>query len=133
MSSELCTPLGAILGFAQLIESVTPQTTSSQKRSVDQILQTNWNLQHFITEILSLASIESGKLSLSMEPVSLADVMQECETMIDPLAKKRGVCVSFLVLSVPIFVKVDRHRLKHVLINLLSNAIKYNSSWGRLR
>ncbi len=130
MSHELRTPLSAILGFAQLIESGTPQPTPSQKRSVDQILQSGWYLLDLINEILDLALIESGKLSLSLEPVSLADVMQECETMIEPQAEKRGISVSFPLLSVPIFVKADRRRLKQVLINLLSNAIKYNSPRG---
>ena len=130
MSHELRTPLSAILGFAQLIESGTPQPTPSQKRSVDQILQSGWYLLDLINEILDLALIESGKLSLSLEPVSLAEVMQECEAMIEPQADKRGISVSFPVLSLPIFVKADRTRLKQVLINLLSNAIKYNSPRG---
>jgi PAS domain S-box-containing protein len=130
MSHELRTPLSAILGFAQLIESGTPQPTPSQKRSVDQILQSGWYLLDLINEILDLALIESGKLSLSLEPVSLAEVMQECETMIEPQADKRGISVSFPVLGVPLFVKADRRRLKQVLINLLSNAIKYNSPRG---
>ena len=130
MSHELRTPLSAILGFAQLIESGTPQPTPSQKRSVDQILQSGWYLLDLINEILDLALIESGKLSLSLEPVSLAEVMQECETMIEPQADKRGISVSFPAFTAPIFVKVDRTRLKQVLINLLSNAIKYNSPRG---
>ena len=74
--------------------------------------------------------IESGKLSLSMEPVSLAEVMQECEAMIEPQADKRGIRVSFPVFGIPTYVKVDRRRLKQVLINLLSNAIKYNRPSG---
>ncbi len=130
MSHELRTPLSAILGFAQLIESGTPQPTPSQKRSVDQILQAGWYLLDLINEILDLALIESGKLSLSLEPVSLAEVMHECETMIESQADKRGISVSFPKFSQPVFVKADRTRLKQVLINLLSNAIKYNTERG---
>ncbi|MES2509925.1 MAG: ATP-binding protein [Pseudomonadota bacterium] len=130
MSHELRTPLSAILGFAQLIESGTPQPTPSQKRSVDQILQAGWYLLDLINEILDLALIESGKLSLSLEPVSLAEVMHECETMIESQADKRGVSVSFPKFSQPSFVNADRTRLKQVLINLLSNAIKYNTDRG---
>ena len=130
MSHELRTPLSAILGFAQLIESGTPQPTPSQKRSVDQILQAGWYLLELINEILDLALIESGKLSLSLEPVSLAEVMRECETMIESQADKRGISVSFPEFALPCFVKADRMRLKQVLINLLSNAIKYNTSRG---
>lgn len=130
MSHELRTPLSAILGFAQLIESGTPQPTPSQKRSVDQILQAGWYLLELINEILDLALIESGKLSLSLEPVSLAEVMLECETLIESQAGKRGITVTFPQFPVPCFVKADRTRLKQVLINLLSNAIKYNTSRG---
>jgi hypothetical protein len=130
MSHELRTPLGAILGFAQLIESGAPQPTPSQKRSVDQILKAGWYLLDLINEVLDLALIESGKLSLSPEPVSLTDVMLECQTMIEPQAQRRGIRVSFPRLETPHFVKADRTRVKQVLINLLSNAIKYNKAGG---
>ena len=68
MSHELRTPLSAILGFAQLMESGSPAPTLSQKRSIDQILKAGWYLLELINEILDLALIESGKLSLSLEP-----------------------------------------------------------------
>ncbi|RYX98246.1 MAG: response regulator [Comamonadaceae bacterium] len=130
MSHELRTPLSAILGFAQLIESGTPAPTPSQKRSVDQILQGGWYLLELINEILDLALIESGKMSLSSEPVSLAEVLQECEAMIGSQAEKRGIMLNFPRLRTPLIVKVDRTRLKQILINLLSNAVKYNKLNG---
>src|SRR5512133_763191 len=88
MSHELRTPLSAILGFAQLMESGTPQPTPAQKRSIDQILKAGWYLLELINEILDLAVIESGTLTMSNEPVSLAEVMHECETMVEPQAKR---------------------------------------------
>src|SRR5512141_3468665 len=88
MSHELRTPLSAILGFAQLIESGSPTPTASQKRSIDQILKAGWYLLELINEILDLALIESGKLSLSLEPVSLPEVVRECQVMIEPQAQK---------------------------------------------
>jgi PAS domain S-box-containing protein len=130
MSHELRTPLSAILGFAQLMESGTPAPTVSQKRSIDQILQAGWYLLELINEILDLALIESRKESLSLEPISLAEVMQECEAMIEPQAQKRGISVAFPKFEIPFFVKADRTRVKQVLINLLSNAIKYNKVSG---
>ena len=126
MSHELRTPLSAILGFAQLMDSGSPQPTVSQKRSIDQILQAGWYLLELINEILDLALIESGKLSLSLEPIALAEVMHECQAMIEPQAQKRGVSVTFPRFDAPYFVTADRTRVKQVLINLLSNAIKYN-------
>jgi len=130
MSHELRTPLSAILGFAQLIESGSPSLTVSQRRSVDQILKAGWYLLDLINEILDLAVIESGKLSLSLEPISLAEVLNECRAMIEPQAQKRGISVRFPWFEVPCFVKADRTRVKQVLINLLTNAIKYNKVGG---
>ena len=130
MSHELRTPLSAILGFAQLMESGSPAPTVSQKRSIDQILQAGWYLLELINEILDLALIESGKLSLSLEPVSLAEVMHECQAMIEPQAQRRGIGVEFPKFANRYFVKADRTRVKQVLINLLSNAIKYNRTGG---
>ena len=130
MSHELRTPLSAVLGFAQLIESGSPAPTVSQKRCVDQILKAGWYLLDLINEILDLALIESGKLSLSLEPISLSEVMQECRTMIEPQAQKRGISVTFPLMGMRYFVQADRTRVKQVLINLLSNAIKYNKVDG---
>ena len=130
MSHELRTPLGAILGFAQLLESGTPLPTPSQNRSIAQILKAGWYLLELINEILDLAQIESGKLSLSMEPVALSEVLSECEAMIEPQAKNRGIRLAFERFEMPCFVKADRTRVKQVFINLLSNAIKYNKVDG---
>ena len=130
MSHELRTPLSAVLGFAQLMESGTPPPSESQQRSIRQILNAGWYLLDLINEVLDLALIESGKLSLSMEPVALAEVMQECRNMIEPQASKHGIHVSFPILPASLFVKVDRTRLKQAIINLLSNAIKYNRVGG---
>jgi PAS domain S-box-containing protein len=130
MSHELRTPLGAILGFAQLLESGTPPPIPAQKRSIDQILKAGWYLLELINEILDLALIESGKLSLSLEPVSLQEVMQECEVMVEPQAQQCGINVTFTRLATPYFVNADWTRVKQLLINLLSNAIKYNTEGG---
>ncbi len=109
---------------------VRRQPTVSQKRSIDQILQAGWYLLELINEILDLALIESGKLSLSLEASSLPEIMRECQAMIEPQAQKRGIRVVFPRLDAPLFVKADRTRVKQVLINLLSNAIKYNRADG---
>jgi PAS domain S-box-containing protein len=130
MSHELRSPLNAILGFAQLINSDSPPPTSAQTANVDQILHAGWYLLDLINEILDLAQIESGKLALSREPTSLAEVMLECQAMIEPQAQKRGIKMTFPLSGVSCFVDADRTRLKQVLINLLSNAIKYNQPNG---
>jgi PAS domain S-box-containing protein len=130
MSHELRSPLNAILGFAQLMESGSPLPTPTQKASIDQILQGGWYLLELINEILDLALIESGKLSLSLEPMSLSEVLLDCQAMIEPQAQKSGIRMGFPRGDAPYFVKADRTRVKQVLINLLSNAIKYNRAGG---
>jgi len=130
MSHELRSPLNAILGFAQLMDSDSPPASASQKASIEQILRAGWYLLELINEILDLAVIESGKLTLSAESVSLEEVMLECQAMIEPQAQKRGITLTFPHFDMPKSVHADRTRLKQVLINLLSNAIKYNQPGG---
>ncbi len=130
MSHELRSPLNAILGFAQLINSETPPPSPAQTASIDQILHAGWYLLELINEILDLAQIESGKLALSLEPTSLEEVMLECQAMIEPQGQLRGIRMTFPRFDIPCFVDADRTRLKQVLINLISNAIKYNRANG---
>jgi CheY-like chemotaxis protein len=130
MSHELRSPLNAILGFAQLMESDSPPPTTVQKESIVQILQAGWHLLKLINEILDLAKVESGQVPLSEEPVSLSEVMLECQSMIEPQAQQFGIKLTFPQFDIHYFVRADRTRLKQVLINLLSNAIKYNIKQG---
>jgi PAS domain S-box-containing protein len=130
MSHELRSPLNAILGFAQLMESDSPPPTPVQSESIMQILNAGWYLLELINEILDLAAIESGKLSMSLEPVLLNELLLECQAMIEPLAQKRGIRLSFPDSDAIHCVNADRTRIKQVLINLLSNAIKYNNPGG---
>ncbi|MEA2572398.1 MAG: hypothetical protein QOI24_4399 [Acidobacteriota bacterium] len=130
MSHELRSPLNAILGFAQLMESDSPSPTQSQNESIGQILHAGWYLLDLINEILDLATIESGKLSMSLEPVSLNEVLLECQSMVEPIAQKRGITMTFPGCDVAWSVRADRTRVKQVLLNLLSNAIKYNTPEG---
>jgi len=132
MSHELRSPLNAILGFAQLMETESPAPTDSQKESIGQILQSGWHLLKLINEILDLSVIESGKTSLSPEAVSIAEVMAECQAMMEPQAQQRGIGMTFPQFNeeAPVFVRADRTRLKQIIINLLSNAIKYNKEHG---
>jgi PAS domain S-box-containing protein len=130
MSHELRSPLNAILGFAQLMETDAPPPTPSQKESVGQILKAGWHLLKLINEILDLAKVESRQVAMSEEPVSLAEVMFECNAMIEPQAQQRGIKLTLPPFDTQYFVNADRTRLKQILINLLSNAIKYNRDNG---
>ncbi|NOT19830.1 MAG: response regulator [Sideroxydans sp.] len=130
MSHELRTPLNAILGFSQLLEVGPPTPTIQQTERLHQITKAGWYLLELINEILDLAVIESGKLSLSLESVLLIDVINECQAMIETQAHQHDISLNFLAFNPNMHVRADRTRLKQVLINLLSNAIKYNREQG---
>jgi signal transduction histidine kinase/ActR/RegA family two-component response regulator len=130
MSHELRTPLNAILGFAQLLEVGTPPPTDSQQIKLQQIVKSGWYLLELINEILDLAAIESGKVALSPETVSLTDVMSECQAMIETQAQQHNIRINYHPFDHSWHARADRTRLKQVLVNLLSNAVKYNREHG---
>jgi len=130
MSHELRTPLNAILGFAQLLANGSPPVTPVQVNRLEQITKAGWYLLELINQILDLATIESGKILLSQEPVKLSDIMLECRAMMEPLAQQHDIKLTFLPFDNSWFVNADRTRLKQVVINLLSNAVKYNREHG---
>ncbi len=130
MSHELRTPMNAILGFAQILE-YDEELNSDQKDSVAEILKGGRHLLELITEVLDLAKIESGRVNLSIEPVDLSQLVEECQQLIQPLAVARSIS---LATDIPAqtAVAADRTRLKQVLLNLLSNAVKYNRHGGKI-
>lgn len=134
MSHDLRTPLNAILGFAQLFEMDT--LTDEQHESLRHIRNGGAHLLDMINEVLDIARIESGHLSLSPEPVALGDVVQHVVELVRPLAAQRGINVgndeAVRVCGMR-HVRADRQRLKQILLNLLSNAVKYNRAGGRVR
>jgi signal transduction histidine kinase/CheY-like chemotaxis protein len=130
MSHELRTPLNAILGFAQILTADSlPATPEQKKEFANHILNSGRHLLTLINEILDLAKVESGTVTLAMEPVPLAEMLGECEGMIAPLAAARGIDVRFPDAGAAV-VLADRTRIKQVLLNLLSNAVKYNREGG---
>ena len=130
LSYELRTPLNVILGFAQLMESGFPAQPPSQKQNLEQILLAGRYLLELTNQIFDLAEIESGKAPLLREPVSLGEVMLECQGLAQAQAKKRRVTITFPQFEIPCFVKGDRTKVKQVLLSLLFNAIKYNKPGG---
>ena len=135
MSHELRTPLNAILGFSQLLSTDTRQPlTASQQAQMSEIVRGANHLLRLINEVLDLAVVETGKLRVQSEPVDLPPLLQDCLSMVGPLAEDRSIALMPTVVH-PSATRVlaDPMRLKQVLLNLLGNAIKYNHSGGRVQ
>lgn len=132
MSHDLRTPLNSILGFAQVLE--LDRLTPEQADHVAQILSAGKHLLDLINEVLDIARIEAGHLSLSTESVSLPEVVRQCLDIVQPLASQRGItCTADEARSGPPYARADRQRLRQIVINLLSNAVKYNRDRGTVR
>lgn len=131
MSHELRTPLNAILGFAQLLDM--DPLNGEQKESMAEIIKGGKHLLDLINEVLDISRIEVGGLRLSLEPVDAIHAVEECISLLTPLANQEGVSLrldhSGLSHSA-FYVTADRQRLKQVLLNLISNGIKYNRQDG---
>jgi len=131
MSHDLRTPLNAVLGFAQLLAA--DSLTDSQRECTQQILKGGRHLLDLINEVLDISRIESGRLSLSPEPVDVVDIVQHSVDLVRPLAAQRQI--ELIVDSQTMAgqsVLADRQRLNQILLNLLSNAVKYNRDGGRV-
>jgi len=132
MSHELRTPLNAILGFSQLLRTDTQHPlTASQQAQMTEVVHGGQHLLKLINEVLDLAVVETGKLRIDTVPVQLPQLLQECLSLVKPLAEGRPVTLLPPRLQDPgDRVLADPMRLKQVLLNLLGNAIKYNRSGG---
>jgi PAS domain S-box-containing protein len=130
MSHDLRTPLNAILGFAQILE-LAP-LAAEERESVTQILKGGQHLLQLINEVLDIARIEAGHLSLSVEPVNAGEIVQQAMELVRPLAAARGIAIDVQLPAHEVVIRADRQRLNQVLLNLLSNAVKYNRPRGRV-
>ena len=132
MSHELRTPLNAILGFTQLLEM--DSTTSSQSESISHISRAGKHLLSLINEVLDITRIESGRLTLSSEPIFLPQFLRDALDLIRPLAVRHAIEAQLdpSVSTAAGNVFADPRRLKQVFLNLLSNAVKYNRTGGKV-
>jgi PAS domain S-box-containing protein len=134
MSHELRTPLNAVLGFTQLLDMDESDPLSETKKEyVMEIEKAGHHLLELINEVLDLTKVESGKSTISMEPVFVGDIMNETLSMLMPLANDRDLTVETRECECrKLYIEADYMRLKQVLINLLSNAVKYNKEHGKI-
>jgi signal transduction histidine kinase len=136
VSHELRTPLNAVLGFAQLLDLDPGGSGERQRGWVKQVLDSGRHLLALLGDILDLSSLQSGRLAMVLEPVSLEAVVDEAWTMLAAGSLSMpGLMRRFdnQVAGLGCVVQADRKRLKQVVSNLLSNAIKYNRAGGWVR
>lgn len=135
ISHELRTPLNAILGFSQLINAMNENPAiETRKEYTKEILMAGDHLLKLINELLDLSRIEAGQLKIDMIAVPLSTLLDECCSLMSPLAKEQQVKIidNYQDLEQSL-VSADPIRLKQVFVNLLSNAIKYNLEGGTVR
>jgi signal transduction histidine kinase/CheY-like chemotaxis protein len=131
MSHELRTPLNVVLGFGQILE-MNGSLERRDGEAVEHILKAGRHLLALINEVLDLSTIESGRMTISPEPVELTELAREAIDLIRPLADERPVSIQDQLGSPLRHVTADRQRIKQVLLNLLSNAVKYNRDGGEV-
>ncbi|PHS71500.1 MAG: hypothetical protein COB23_00570 [Methylophaga sp.] len=131
MSHELRTPLNAVLGFSQLLENDEEEPlTEGQKENIGYIIDSGKHLLRLINEVLELSAIEAGKTVISIEPIKLIDVTNECLILLKNKADLNKIQINILAENQTIFVHADYTKLKQILLNLISNAVKYNIDGG---
>jgi CheY-like chemotaxis protein/two-component sensor histidine kinase len=129
-SHELRTPLNSILGFAQLLQ--LSELSEEDSDGVERILGAGRHLLALINELIDIARIESGDLGLSLEPVLVRPVIEECCQLMAPIAAERSIRIITDGAHPALAVFADRQRLAQVLVNLISNAVKYNHRDGSI-
>jgi signal transduction histidine kinase/CheY-like chemotaxis protein len=129
-SHELRTPLNSILGFTQLLQM--SELSDEDSDGVERILGAGRHLLALINELIDIARIESGDLSLSLEPVQVRPLIEEACQLMAPIAAERSIQIIQHFPHPDLAVRADRQRFSQVLINLISNAVKYNHQGGSI-
>jgi len=131
MSHELRTPLNAIIGFAQLLEY--GELEPDQLESVNQIGKGGRDLLKLVDQVLDIAHMDAGRLTLSVEPVLTEEAIESAIALVEPLATQMKIRLIVQASSCwKECVLADRQRLQQILLNLLSNAVKFNREGGQV-
>jgi len=126
MSHELRTPLSAIIGFSEiLLEGIDGELNTAQREDVQLVHDSGHSLLNLINDILDLAKVESGKMTLAVEPLDLSEITLGVLQALKPLAQGKELAVtSDLPAGLP-SARGDEVRVRQVLTNLVANAIKF--------
>ncbi|MEJ2118091.1 MAG: ATP-binding protein, partial [Alphaproteobacteria bacterium] len=125
MSHELRTPMNAILGFSGLMRR-EPDITESQREKLDIVNRSGEHLLALINDVLEVAKIEAGRMSLALAPFDLGGMVRDVIDMMRLRAEERGLSLQFDQSSeFPRFIRGDEGRLRQILVNLVGNAVKF--------
>jgi PAS domain S-box-containing protein len=127
MSHELRTPLNSILGFAQvMLEGIDGDITTQMENDLQVIQKNGQHLLNLISDILDMAKIEAGKMTLNTEIFDLKETMEEVVEITTPMARAKSISVLLNVnIQQTLDIYADRMRLRQVMINIVNNAIKF--------
>ena len=128
MSHELRTPLNAVIGYsALLLDGIGGDLTARQKDYIERSRAAAQHLLSLINDILDLARIESGKMPMNIEPVTLRELIQEVSMQVEPMVTTRKLeFTRYIDPTCPMF-ETDKTKVKQILLNLLSNAVKFTN------
>ena len=133
MSHELRTPLNGILGASELLgQGLFGPLTDKQREYLGDIHQSGTHLLSLIEEILDLARIEAGQVTLDQGPLDVSHVMESCVAVVRGVAGRKSVKLIVAPPATPMLVRADERRIKQVACNLLSNALKFTPANGRV-
>lgn len=129
VNHEIRTPLHVVTGYTQLLART--ETTDKQKKYIKNILSGSDSLMNIINDVLDLAKIEAGKLSIEPARFDLHELLTEIEGMFGKLSANKGLSFQLLISkNTPSIIITDNNRLKQILLNLLSNAVKFTTDGG---
>jgi signal transduction histidine kinase len=129
MSHELRTPLNAVLGYAELlVDGVYGELPERPKGVVERIQNNGRHLLALINDVLDLAKIEAGQLTLTMENYDVPDLVRSVVTATEPLAAAKGLKFTALVDANMPTAYGDARRVSQVLMNLVGNAVKFTEA-----
>lgn len=132
-SHELRTPLNAIFGCIGLVKDGCCDSRDEELELLQQADDSAKHLLNIINDLLNIAKIEAGQLELSLQPVSIQDLCQECLKMVQPAAEKKRLSLSIEVEKHLSRVVLDQLRVRQMVINLLSNAVKFTPEGGQVK
>lgn len=133
VSYQLRTPLATIIGFSEMLDGqMFGVLNDRQKDYIASILSASHHLRDLITDIIDLAAIDAGKLSIEVENVDLRDLLTSAATYAALKAEDTQVALSVDCPKDIGEIRADGRRLKQVLFNLLSNAFAYTGSGGQV-